>query len=70
MNEKVKKTNFFQRLFKKRKAKMKFDGKIQDVIEKQGYDSVFWNKNEIVRRTMVEQKVVDMFEHNKLFGVF
>jgi hypothetical protein len=66
----VKSTNFFQRLFKKRKAKMKFDAKIQEVIDKQGYDSVFWNKNEIVRRTSVEQRVVDMFEHNKLFGVF
>ena len=70
MNENVKSTNFFQRLFKKRKAKMKFDAKIQEVIDKQGYDSVFWNKNEIVRRTSVEQRVVDMFEHNKLFGVF
>ena len=70
MNEKVKKTNFFQKLFGKRKSKMKFDGQIHDVIDKQGYDSLFWDKNEIVRRTSVEQNVVELFEHNKLFGVF
>ena len=70
MNENVKKTSFFQRLFKKRKGRMRFDSQIQKVIEKQGYDSTFWDNNEIVRRTTVEQEVMKLFNHRHLFGVF
>ena len=70
MSENVKKTSFFQRLFKKRKGRMRFNSQIQKVIEKQGYDSTFWDKNEIVRRTTVEQEVMNLFNHEHLFGVF
>ena len=70
MSDNVKKTSFFQRLFKKRKGRMKFNSQIQKVIEKQGYDSTFWDKNEIVRRTTVEQEVMNLFNHEHLFGVF
>ena len=70
MNENVKKTSFFQRLFKKRKGRMRFDSQIQKVIDKQGYDSTFWDNNEIVRRTTVEQEVMKLFNNKHLFGVF
>ena len=70
MSENVKKTSFFQRLFKKRKGRMRFNSQIQKVIDKQGYDSTFWDNNEIVRRTTVEQEVMKLFNNKHLFGVF
>lgn len=43
---------------------------LHDVIVKQGYDRKFWQDNEIVLRTPVEQEVLQLFEGRNLFGVF
>lgn len=45
-------------------------GDLHDYIDEQGYDQQFWHDNEIVRRTPVEQKVMELFEHQNLFGLF
>ena len=37
-------------------------------IEEQGYDPTFWQQNEVVLRTPVEQKVAELFEQQQLFG--
>lgn len=39
-------------------------------VREQGYDQQFWHDNEMVRRTPVEQQVMEMFESQNLFGVF
>lgn len=45
-------------------------GDLHDYIDEQGYDQQFWHDNEIVRRTPVEQKVMELFEHQNLLGLF
>ena len=45
-------------------------GDIHSFIRQQGYDPEFWHNNEIVRRTPVEEQVMELFEHQNLFGVF
>ncbi len=47
-----------------------FNGNLINSINKQGVDKEFWKKNEIVKRTPIEQKAVEIFEHDNLFGVF
>lgn len=49
---------------------LKFNGNLINSITQQGVDKEFWKKNEIVRRTPIEQKAVEIFEHDNLFGVF
>lgn len=46
-----------------------FGSELHKAIERRGYDADFWDKNEIVRRTPVEQQVLEMFERQRLFGV-
>ena len=46
-----------------------FNDELHKVIQSKGYDPEFWQKNEIVRRTPVEQEVLQLFERNGLFGV-
>ena len=43
---------------------------MQEEIAKRGYDKVFWENNEIVLRTPVEEAVMKLFEGHQLFGVF
>ena len=45
-------------------------GDLHQYIREQDYDLDFWNENEIVRRTPVEDAVVWLFESKQLFGVF
>jgi len=45
-------------------------GDLHDYVREQGYDQQFWHDNEMVRRTPVEQQVMEMFESQNLFGVF
>lgn len=47
-----------------------FSDDLRQHINSQGYDAKFWNENEIVRRTPVEQAVKDLFENHQLFGLF
>lgn len=49
---------------------LKFNGNLMNSITQLGVDKEFWKKNEIVRRTPIEQKAVEIFEHDNLFGVF
>jgi len=46
------------------------DEDLHDYIREQGYDPQFWHDNEIILRTPIEQKVMELFEHQNLFGVF
>lgn len=45
-------------------------GDLHNYVREQGYDQQFWHDNEMVRRTPVEQQVMEMFESQNLFGVF
>ena len=46
-----------------------FNSELHKEIQRTGYDSAFWQNNEIVRRTPIEQAVLQLFEENDLFGV-
>ena len=46
-----------------------FQDELHEAISEQGYDPEFWEKNEIVRRTPVEDNVLHLFEQNNLFGI-
>ena len=55
---------------KRSKAKsLDFGSKLHHSIAKRGYESGFWQQDEIVRRTPVEQAVQELFEQHNLFGV-
>jgi len=49
---------------------LKFEDDLHKRIEKQEYDRDFWQKNEFVRRTHVEEAVLEFFDRKDLFGVF
>ena len=49
---------------------LKFEDDLHKRIEKQAYDRDFWQKNEFVRRTRVEEAVLEFFDRKDLFGVF
>ena len=49
---------------------LRFDDSLMDIIGRQGLDSDFWQKNEIVKRTPVEEEAVEIFERDNLFGVY
>lgn len=49
---------------------LKFEDDLHKRIEKQEYDRDFWQKNEFVRRTRVEEAVLEFFDRKDLFGVF
>ena len=38
--------------------------------ENQDYDPMFWNKNEIVKRTPLEEEAIGLFDRDNLFGIF
>ena len=44
-------------------------GDMHDYIRWQGYDPEFWHNNEMVLRTPVEERVLEMFERENLFGI-
>ena len=62
--------------FVKGKTTMDFDDNLMSEIEKgkmnkdKHYDPKFWKNLEIVKRTPVENEVVELFERDNLFGVF
>jgi glucan phosphoethanolaminetransferase (alkaline phosphatase superfamily) len=49
---------------------LRFDDSLMDIIGRQGLDSDFWQKNEIVKRTPAEEEAVEIFERDNLFGVY
>ena len=61
--------NVGDRYFKGR-SKMAFNDNLLKSIKKQGLDREFWQKNEIVKRTPLEEEALELFEHDNLFGLF
>lgn len=55
---------------RKKGKELKFEDDLHKRIEKTEYDRDFWQQNEIVRRTRVEEAVKELFERRDLFGVF
>ena len=53
----------------KSSSMLEFYSELHKEIKRTGYDPDFWQKNEIVRRTPIEQAVLQLFEENDLFGV-
>ena len=47
-----------------------FNDNLLDLIGRKGLDRDFWQQNEIVKRTPVEEEAVEIFERDNLFGVF
>ncbi len=47
-----------------------FNDNLMDLIGRKGLDRDFWQQNEIVKRTPVEEEAVEIFERDNLFGVF
>ena len=62
--------------FVKGKTTMTFSDNLMNEISKgkknneKHYDQKFWERLEIVKRTPVEDEVVELFERDNLFGVF
>ena len=49
---------------------LRFNDNLMDLIDRKGLDRGFWEQNEIVKRTPVEEEAVEIFEYDNLFGVF
>ena len=47
---------------------IRFRQRDRDVLDKLGYHSEFWEENPIVKRTPVEEEVIDAFEKEDAFG--
>ena len=56
--------------FGRLKGKLGFSDNLIKEIAAKGYDKEFWRKNEIVKRTPIEENIVDLIESDNLFGVF
>jgi hypothetical protein len=53
-----------------RGVRLDMGNNMQEEIARQGYDTKFWEDNEVVLRTPVEEQVMRLFEGHQLFGVF
>ena len=56
--------------FSQGKKKLGFSDNLLREISQKGYDPQFWRDNEIVKRTPVEEEVIELVESDNLFGVF
>ena len=56
--------------FSPAKKKLGFDNNLLREISQKGYDPTFWRENEIVKRTLVENEVIELVESDNLFGVY
>ena len=54
---------------KKLGGSIDFKSSDMEVIDRLGYNPVFWKQNSIVKRTPVENKLIADFEQNEAFGV-
>jgi len=52
------------------KKSIKFDDNLLKEIQKRGYQPDFWRNNEIVKRTPMEEEIIEFSEKDNLFGVF
>lgn len=50
--------------------KMDFDDNLLWTIRKQGLNNEFWEENEVVKRTPLEEEALELFEHDNLIGVY
>lgn len=46
------------------------DGSLLDKLEEQKYDSLFWRENQIIKRTPIENKIIENFNRLGYFGNF
>ena len=56
--------------YTQRLGSLRFEDNLMDIIGRQGLDRDFWQQNEIVKRTPVEEEAVEVFERDNLFGVY
>ena len=56
--------------FSPTKKKLGFDNNLLREISQKGYNPTFWRENEIVKRTLVENEVIELIESDNLFGVY
>lgn len=56
--------------FSPARKKLGFDNNLLREISQKGYDPAFWRENEIVKRTPVENEVIELVESDNLFGVY
>lgn len=61
--------NVDDRVFKLKK-KVKFDDNLMHEVQKRGYQPEFWRDKEIVKRTPMEEEIIEFSEQDNLFGVF
>ena len=61
--------NVDDRVFRLKKT-VKFDDNLMQEIQKRGYDPEFWRDKEIVKRTPMEEEIIEFSEQDNLFGVF
>ncbi len=54
----------------KGKGKLHFEDDLKELISKRGLDRQFWQENEVVKRTPMEEEAVELFEGDNAFGVF
>lgn len=54
----------------KGKKSLHFDDNLMNIIGTHGLDKDFWQKNEIVKRTPIEEEAIEIFERDNLFGVY
>ena len=54
----------------KGRDKMEFDDNLLWTIRKQGLNNEFWEENEVVKRTPLEEEALELFEHDNLIGVY
>lgn len=52
------------------RKKLGFSDNLLREISNKGYDPKFWRENEIVKRTPVEEEVIELVESDNLFGVY
>lgn len=56
--------------FSPTRNKLGFNNNLLREISQKGYDPTFWRENEIVKRTPVENEVIELVESDNLFGVY
>lgn len=56
--------------YSKSHGTLKFNDNLMDIITTRGLDREFWQQNEIVKRTPIEEEAVEIFERDNLFGVY
>jgi len=54
----------------KGQGRMGFNDNLPWNIRKQGIDRKFWEDNEVVKRTPLEEEALEIFEHDNLIGVY